>query len=620
MSLRDHLPGQTTASWDVEAADASIRDLWALREVMLANEAHFRASLNDVAAARRASAVNLIHYLAMRQLDLRPLQERLARVGVSSLGRAETHVLANVDKVLGILHLIAGLPWSPLSRDEPAGFIRGASLLGESATDLFGPAPDGRGVRMMVTLPSEAAHDPALVAGLVDAGMDVARINCAHDESAHWVAMAVAVRQAARKAGRQVRVLMDLAGPKLRTAPLADGPRVIRIRPRRDALGRVIVAAHLGLRPHDASLAIAGAAQSLGVDAAWLAALRVDDRIDVTDARGARRHLKVVERSDLGVIVACDHTLYLTPETSLRRHRRARAPRDTQLSQISALPGELLLSRGDRLDLVAGGRGCQTRAQARFCCASIGCTLPEALAQVRKGQRIWFDDGRIGGVVRRCSVRRLQVEITDAREGGEKLGADKGINLPDTDLDLPALTEQDLRDLATVAEHADIVGLSFAQSAADIRQLQDQLCQRGAGQLGLIVKIETRRGFENLPALLLAAMAGPATGVMIARGDLAVECGYERLAEVQEEILWAAEAAHMPVVWATQVLETLAKTGQPSRAEVTDAAMGERAECVMLNKGPHIVEAMHTLDDILRRMQTHQAKKRSLLRALQAWS
>ena len=103
---------------------------------------------------------------------------------------------------------------------------------------------------------------------------------------------------------------------------------------------------------------------------------------------------------------------------------------------------------------------------------------------------------------------------------------------------------------------------------------------------------------------------------MIARGDLAVECGYERLAEVQEEILWLCEAAHMPVIWATQVLEGVAKRGQPSRAEITDAAMSERAECVMLNKGPHIVGAVRVLDDILRRMQGHQHKKTSLLRTL----
>lgn len=103
---------------------------------------------------------------------------------------------------------------------------------------------------------------------------------------------------------------------------------------------------------------------------------------------------------------------------------------------------------------------------------------------------------------------------------------------------------------------------------------------------------------------------------MIARGDLAVECGFERLAEVQEEILWISEAAHVPVIWATQVLETLAKEGLPSRAEITDAAMGDRAECVMLNKRPHMLSAVSVLDDILRRMQAHQAKKRAMLREL----
>ena len=110
--------------------------------------------------------------------------------------------------------------------------------------------------------------------------------------------------------------------------------------------------------------------------------------------------------------------------------------------------------------------------------------------------------------------------------------------------------------------------------------------------------------------------ANAPVGVMIARGDLAIESGYQRLAELQEEMLWLAEAAHVPVVWATQVLETLAKTGLPSRAEITDAAMGERAECVMLNKGPYVAEAVAALDDILRRMEQHQYKKRSLYRRL----
>ena len=106
---------------------------------------------------------------------------------------------------------------------------------------------------------------------------------------------------------------------------------------------------------------------------------------------------------------------------------------------------------------------------------------------------------------------------------------------------------------------------------------------------------------------------------MIARGDLAVEMGFERVAEMQEEILWICEAAQVPVIWATQVLEGLVKEGIPSRGEMTDAAMSARAECVMLNKGPNVVLAVTVLDRLLRSMAGHQAKKTPTLRALRAF-
>jgi pyruvate kinase len=105
-------------------------------------------------------------------------------------------------------------------------------------------------------------------------------------------------------------------------------------------------------------------------------------------------------------------------------------------------------------------------------------------------------------------------------------------------------------------------------------------------------------------------------GLMIARGDLAMDVGFERLAEMQEELLWFGEACHLPVVWATQVLESVTHSGLPTRAEVTDAAMSMRAECVMLNRGPHVDVANRLLADIIRRMETHQFKKRSLYRRL----
>lgn len=613
--------------WDTRACEDLIAELWQLRQAMREHEAQLAPLLARLDPAQRPSAINLAHYLAMRRVDLRRLQQRLSWIGVSSLGRAESHVMASLDKVLGILHRLAGRDWTPHQADEPTGAHSGSDRLARHAEALFGAAPAERRVRIMVTLPSEAAHDTALVQSLVDSGMDIARINCAHDEAAAWAAMSGQVRHAARKAGRSVRVLMDLGGPKLRTGDIEGGTAVIKIRPERDELGRILGPGRLALRPAGASAPLPGAAglAMLGADADWLAQLRAGDEITLDDARGAQRRFQVAECGEAGAILETRHAVYLVPDSRLsleggRKH--GQAPRHTALSDFPVPQGLLHLNRGDRLRLVASGLGQAAQpATARRAArpATLVCTLPQALRAVRKGERIWFDDGRIGGVVLRKGARAVEVEITQARDGGEKLAADKGINLPDTQLDLPALTDKDLQDLAAVAQLADMVGLSFAQSADDVRALRAELQRLGAPQLGVVLKIETRRGFEQLPEMLLATMECPAAGVMIARGDLAVECGYERMAEVQEEILWACEAAHVPVIWATQVLESMAKTGLPSRSEITDAAMGERAECVMLNKGPHIVDAMRMLGDILLRMQSHQSKKRPLMRALRSW-
>jgi pyruvate kinase len=396
----------------------------------------------------------------------------------------------------------------------------------------------------------------------------------------------------------------------------------MKLRPARDAYGRVLAPACLALHAAGTDDADDGGKDSLRAPAEWLARLREGQRVDCTDARGAARSFRVTASGEGAALLEATKTVYLTAETKLRRRRNGKGSRRTTLDGFPATPGSVWLRRGDMLHVMRsgiGGPAIEGRGHRKARPATVSCTLPEVIGQVRRGERIWFDDGRIGGVVRHATRDHLEVEITHAREGGEALAGDKGINLPDSAIDVPALSEKDIADLAIVARHGDIVGLSFAQRASDVETLLECLRGLDAAHLGLILKIETRRGFENLPELALAAMASRAAGIMIARGDLAVECGYERLAEVQEEILWLAEAAHLPVVWATQVLETLAKTGRPSRAEITDAAMGERAECVMLNKGPHVLDAICTLDDILGRMQAHQSKKRPLLRALRSF-
>jgi pyruvate kinase len=599
------------------------RELTAIRADMVGDSALLHQRLGEVDATYRDSARNLLHYLALRRRDLRPLQLRLATLGLSSLGRAESHVLATVDAVLEALHCLAGRDGRPLAAAEGIKFADGQRLLAEHSDALLGRARPVRGVRIMVTMPTEAAHDYTLVHDLLAQGMDCMRINCAHDDVAIWSRMIEHLRRAEQFLGRSCRVVMDLAGPKLRTGPLESGPAVVRARPRRDVFGRVIAPARIWLTSEDVPQPSPAPADAcVPVPARWLAHLRTGERVKLTDARDARRALRIVDVTDGGCWAEANQTTYFVTGTVLL-HERGVASGDDRQASVGGLPpaeNAIPLCQGDRLvltrDLRPGRKATLESGGQILTPATIGCTIPEVFDDVRSGDAVWFDDGKIGGVVEKVEASQVLVRITQARFQGENLRADKGINLPDSPLRLPALTAKDIADLGFAARHADIVELSFANSVRDVESLQHHLARLGSHQPAIVLKIETRRGFENLPDMLLAAMRVPSCGVMIARGDLAVECGFERLAEVQEEILWICEAAHVPVIWATQVLETLAKQGMPSRAEITDAAMGHRAECVMLNKGPHMVSAVRVLDDILRRMQAHQEKKRAMLREL----
>jgi pyruvate kinase len=594
--------------------DDMSRALSGLRSEMLGAETMPLDGLADLPEPSQASARNLLHYLALRRHDLRGLQRKLESLGLSTLEGAESRALQNVDAVLGILrHLDAAAPWRGSAANG------GRALLDAHTDALFGPARTGRAVRIMVTMPLEAARDYTLVRDLVTAGMDCMRINCAHDDPDTWDRMLQHLRRASDDTGRVCRAVMDLAGPKLRTGAVEPGPRVVRWRPDRDVFGRVVAPARIWLTSREnPRVPPQPAAATLPVGGSWLAELIAGDRITLIDARDAERRLEVTAVHDGGAWAEASQTAYVMPGTPLMRRRRgAGERRRTHVEDVPARTQSIQLSAGDALILTknqAPGRPAVRHENGTVLApAQIGVTLPEALDDVRPGEMVWFDDGRIGGVIRHVGPAHVEVAITHANTTGLSLGADKGINLPDSMLRVPPLTAKDLEDLRFIAAHADIVGYSFVRTAEDVRALQAHLHALDRPGLPLILKIETRRAFEHLPTLLFAVMHSAAAGVMIARGDLAVECGFERLAEVQEEILWLAEASHMPVIWATQVLETLAKEGIPSRAEITDAAMGERAECVMLNKGRYILEAARALATILTRMQTHQRKARVML-------
>ena len=597
-----------------EAAELLI-EVERLRAECLEIEKREAATLAEVNPAHQASARNLLHYLSLRRRDVRRLQPRLGALGLTSLGRTEAHVLSTLEAVIANLRRISGSPDVAPAQSNAVGYHEGIELLQRHTETVLGPS-SGRAVRIMVTMPSEAAADYPLVRALVEGGMDVMRINCAHDGPNEWERMVDHLERAQREVGRTCKVLMDLGGPKLRTGSIAAGPQVIKWKPQRDAAGEVTAPARIWLTAEDnPAPAPSESTATLPVPRAWLEHLRSGDKIRFKDERGKPRTLKVVGEMGDGRWAECKSTAYLGTGRKLRSdHGKVR------VGQLPPREQSLHLFRGYIVVVTKPdhpGQPAERDASGGVVRpATIPCTLAEVFGDVKPGERIWFDDGRIGGVVKFVNADQMHVEITNAREKGEKLKSDKGINLPDSALQLPSLTTEDIRDLEFVADQADLVGYSFVREASDVHSLQHHLVEAGGPQVGVVLKIETRAAFERLPQLLLAAMRSPSVAVMIARGDLAVEMGYERLAEVQEEILWVCEAAHVPVIWATQVLETLAKEGMPSRAEITDAAMGQRAECVMLNKGPHVLEALELLNDILVRMQGHTNKRSPVLREL----
>ena len=582
-------------------------------------EAHYSEDLAKVHPEFRESARNLLHYVALRQSDISQLQESLASLGLSTLERAERDVMGSVAAVWSVLQSLADPPLQSSSPPLPVLTLSDISVASHKQA-ILGPHPEGRDVSIMVTLPTEAAQNATLVAEMIAAGMNVARINCAHDDASLWAGMVENIRTAAAAAEVECRILMDLAGPKIRTGALQPGPGVLHIRPRRDALGCVVAPRRIRFMPDDL-LQRGTKAAVVPVPAECIEIAEPGDTFLFKDTRGKKRRLKVVEKDAKGLVLESYKGAYIATGTKLRLIRQNTGEKlKYRVGELPAIEQPLLLRVDDTLVLHrsnAPGAPAKEGDDGQITSpAHIACQQPEVFQFVVPGDPISLNDGKITGIVTAVDRNEMQVEITKAKPTGSNLRANRGINFPGSDIRLPGLTELDRTNLAFAAEHADAVGLSFVREPQDITLLQEALQSYPDRKLGVVIKIETKRGFKNLPWLLLTAMRSYPAGVLIARGDLAVECGWERLAEIQEEILWFCEAAQVPAIWATQVLEGITKKGRASRAEISDAAMSQRADCVMLNKGAYVLAAIRMLDDILRRMQKHQYKKTALMRKL----
>jgi pyruvate kinase len=357
----------------------------------------------------RASAENLANYVALRHLDLRPLQAALAPWGLASLARCESRVMSTLDAITANLVAISGANHVEIERPNASRFMEGIDAIERNATALFGPPPEGRETRILVTLSTSAARDRERVRSLFRAGMDCARINCGRDTASDWAAMIGNIREVSPEFGRPCPVLMDLAGPKIRTRTV------------------------------------------------------------------------------------------LTP----RNRRKVKA--------------------GDRILLTFD----QPRENPGFKFQA-DCSVPEVLRQVRTGAKVSIRDGLILGDVEDVRSEGLVMAVMRTPPEGQPLQEKRGINFPGTALDVSPLTGADLKDLDFVADHADGVSYSFVQRPEDIALLQNELEKRRPGRppMPIIAKVETQLAIANIPDMIVQAAGANPFGVMIARGDLAVEIGY----------------------------------------------------------------------------------------------
>src|SRR5664279_373448 len=296
MPGRDQIEAEEAVENDHKFLFAKLLDdLEALQHQLLALEIESNALLRQVNVCHQTGAANLIHYLGLRRQDIRPLQERLATSGLSSLGRAESHVLSSLHSMIVLLQhaLHKRVQSFPVSAIKLAS--SGAALLETNTNHLLGTPPAHRRVRILVTLSGEDANDYSKIKEMLLQGMDCARINCAHDSPEVWKHLIDKVQQAKRETGHHCRILMDLGGPKLRTGEIAPGPAVIKWHPQRDAYGRVVAPVRIWLHlDNERTTCPVPADVCIPVQGDWLSRVSLHDHIEFTDARGAFRSLQLV--------------------------------------------------------------------------------------------------------------------------------------------------------------------------------------------------------------------------------------------------------------------------------------------------------------------------------------
>lgn len=572
---------------------------------------------------KNQSLQNLRTYVKLRSQDISGLQNSLANIGLSSLGRAQSCVINSINQDIFILSKLLHKPYTQTKTDEDALNYEDAKNIMLKHAEVFGSTSDTFKTRVMVTLPSEAADDPNLIGDIIANGASVLRINTAHDNAEVWNKMASIIKEENKQQNKDTKIYVDLAGPKNRTqnieklfTPFKVGswrqPKEVEILPlspenftkkgEKDNFGNrlstLVVSKEFFNKSKNANELI----------------------IDDFERKTTQRYRVVNKDGRIFIDVNKKITIFENTTIKIENFQNDNS-KMSKLYNYEMLPKTIRLFKSQKLIITDKKIMGQTNFEYKdnLYAAIIGCSNKEIFPHVNRDDEIFIDDGKIGCKVVEIIDLGLICEVFLAKDSGTILKEEKGINFPNTDLAIDAITDEDKINFEAIVSFADIIGISFAQTSEDIKMLQNMLKEKGKKSTAIAPKIETKTALRNLPSILETLIEWEKFALMIARGDLAIEVGFDNLPYIQEEILGICEAAHVPVIYATQILEGKMKNNLPSRAEVTDAATAQRADCVMLNKGPYVTDTVLVLKNILRQMHTLFQKNRQLLSTCKTW-
>ena len=564
------------------------------------------------------SIQNLKAYIYLRSKDITTLQEELTNVGLSSLGRSQSCIISSINHDLIILSALLELDTTQLEiEDIFLNFKQSQEIMREKAT-VFGKTDSSFKTKVMVTLPSLDKDSPSLIKELISAGTSILRINTAHDNFFAWEEMASIIKKENSIQDKDTKIYVDLAGPKNRTGKIIKNIQPFKIGSTEGEKVEIISKELKNIQTKSKTADTQFA--TLVVDHTFYDHAYKSKSILIKDIQKGKKQTFKLAIEDERLFAIIDKKILILPNTTVKIKKEDEVFK-SKLYNFELQAEIIRLFRGDKIIITPDeieGYGNYEYEKNSYS-AIINCSNKEIFDYVQIGDVIFIDDGKIGCEVTNHFPIGLECKIFLAKENGTVLKEEKGINFPNTDLKISAITPTDEKNFEDIVQFADIIGISFAQTKEDIKKLQNMLQTKDKNDITIVPKIETKLALQNLPEILEQLLESKNYALMIARGDLAIEVEFDNLPYIQEEIFNICEAAHVPVIYATQILEGKMKNNLPSRAEVIDAANAQRADCVMLNKGPFVVDTVISIKKILRQVHTLFQKNRQLLSVCMLW-